>query len=119
MGLTYVKLTVKRNKGAKGQAVLEFLVDSGAYMTVAPARVLRKLGIEPDEEHSFFLANGEEIKRKVGEAYFIYGDHKATAKVIFGEEGDSNLMGVLTLEALGFALDPLKRELKPVRMVLM
>jgi hypothetical protein len=40
------------------------------------------------------------------------------ADVIFGEEGDSTLLGALTLEALGLALDPLRRELKPLPMLL-
>jgi hypothetical protein len=31
--------------------------------------------------------------------------------VIFGEPGDSTLLGALTLEALGLVLDPLKRDL--------
>lgn len=38
--------------------------------------------------------------------------------MIFGEEGDSVLLGTFTLEVLGLALDPLKRELKPLPMVL-
>jgi len=119
MAMTYVKLTVRRNKRAKRCVKLEFLVDSGAAFTVVPASVLKGLGVEADEQHSFFLANGEEIKRKVGEAYFQYQGRSGTAKVIFGQKGDSNLLGALTLEALGLILDPLKRELKPLPMLLM
>jgi len=40
------------------------------------------------------------------------------ADVIFGEEGDSTLLGTFTLEALGLSLDPLRRELKPLPMIL-
>ena len=40
------------------------------------------------------------------------------ADVIFGEEGDSTLQGAFTLEALGLSLDPLRRELKPLPMLL-
>jgi len=40
------------------------------------------------------------------------------ADVIFGEEGDSRLLGSFTLEALGLSLDPLRRELKPLTMLL-
>jgi len=40
------------------------------------------------------------------------------ADVIFGQEDDSTLLGVLTLEALGLVLDPLKRQLKPLPMVI-
>ena len=38
--------------------------------------------------------------------------------MIFGEKGDSNLLGAFTLEALGLSLDPLRRELKPLPMIL-
>ena len=38
--------------------------------------------------------------------------------MIFGEEGDSSLLGAFTLEALGLTLDPLKRELRPLPMIL-
>ena len=38
--------------------------------------------------------------------------------VIFGEKRDANRLGALTLEALGLAPDPLKRELKPLPMML-
>ncbi|MFI5351646.1 MAG: hypothetical protein ACHQZS_01700 [Candidatus Binatales bacterium] len=38
--------------------------------------------------------------------------------MIFGEPGDSQLLGALTLEALGLSLDPLRRELKPLPMIL-
>jgi hypothetical protein len=40
------------------------------------------------------------------------------ADVIFGEKGDSTLLGAMSLEALGLALDPLKRELRPLPMIL-
>jgi hypothetical protein len=38
--------------------------------------------------------------------------------VIFGEETDEPLLGATTLESLGLMLDPFKRELYPMRMML-
>jgi hypothetical protein len=38
--------------------------------------------------------------------------------VICGEEAESMLLGAFTLEALGLSLDPLRRELKPLPMIL-
>jgi len=35
-----------------------------------------------------------------------------------GEEGDEALLGVVTLEILGLIFDPFKRELRPIRMLL-
>ena len=40
------------------------------------------------------------------------------APVIFGEEGDEPLLGATTLESLGLILDPFKRRLIPMRMML-
>ena len=38
--------------------------------------------------------------------------------MIFGEEGDSQLLGAFTLEALGLSLDSLRRELRELPMIL-
>ena len=83
-----------------------------------PSRVLRKLGIKPLATQEFRLADGSTIIRKKGIALFRYQDRVGGADVIFGEAGDSLLLGAFTLEALGLALDPLRRELKPLPMVL-
>lgn len=97
---------------------VEFLIDSGAVYSVVPTPVLEGLGIKPLIEQEFRLANGEAIRRKKGVALFRYEDKIGGADVIFGEPGDSQLLGAFTLEALGLALDPLRRELKPLPMVL-
>ncbi|RIK78764.1 MAG: aspartyl protease [Planctomycetota bacterium] len=94
------------------------MVDSGAIYTVAPGEVLEDLGIQPLSEEIFWLANGEKLTRKRGIGYFRYGDRVGGADVVFGEEGDANLLGATTLESLGLALDPLKRELKPMRLII-
>jgi len=55
---------------------------------------------------------------KKGVAVFKQGERAGGADVIFGEEGDSNLLGAFTLEALGLSLEPLRRELKPLPLIL-
>jgi hypothetical protein len=47
-----------------------------------------------------------------------YEEKIGGADFIFGEEGDSLLPGAFTPEALGLALDPLRRELKTLPMIL-
>jgi hypothetical protein len=64
------------------------------------------------------LADGSKIVRKNGIALFKRGERVGGADVIFGAEGDSTLLGAFTLEALGLSLDPLRRELKPLPMML-
>jgi hypothetical protein len=43
---------------------------------------------------------------------------RRASPVIFGVRGDSPLLGVVTLEALGYVLDPFRRELRPLKMIL-
>jgi aspartyl protease family protein len=111
MGMTKVGLQVKNPRDPRKKFEGEFLVDSGATFTVVPAAVLRKLGIKPQGEERFVLADGKIIKRQVGNALYEYEGTERAAPVMFGEKGDSLLLGMFTLEALGLSLDPLKREL--------
>jgi len=118
VGITYLEVDIGNPADISKTLSVEFMVDSGAIYTVAPAAVLDELGIEPITESIFWLANGEKIVHKRGGAYFQYGDKVGIADVVFGEEGDSNLLGATTLESLGLALDPFKRELKPMPMII-
>ncbi|HXF75117.1 MAG TPA: hypothetical protein VNN13_03415 [Methylomirabilota bacterium] len=56
--------------------------------------------------------------RKKGIALFKYGERVGVADAIFGEAEDSVLLGAFTPEALGLVLDPLRREPKPLPMIL-
>ena len=118
MGLTVLSIEVANPADLKKRETIEFLIDSGAIYSVVPARVLRRLGIKPLSRDEFRLADGSTIERRKGVAVFRYGPRVGGADVIFGEPGDSVLLGALTLEALGLSLDPLRRELRELPMVL-
>lgn len=118
MGLTYLEVEVAGPATPDNTEPVEFLVDSGAVYSVVPASILERLGIKPLDEQVFRLADGTKVVRRKGVAVFRYGDLIGGADVIFGEGGDSKVMGATTLESLGLVLDPLKRELRPLPMVL-
>lgn len=118
MGLTTLELEVANPARPRIAERLEFLIDSGAIYSVVPTPVLRRLGIKPLSTEVFRLADGSKITRKKGVALFRYGKRVGGADVIFGQPSDSLLLGALTLEALGLSLDPLRRELRPVPMIL-
>lgn len=119
MGLTNVEVTVRNPARPKRQITGKFLVDSGAAYSVMPTKVLKKLQIKPTSKRKFILANGETAEWAVGDASFRLGDQSAAAPVIFGDKDDIFLLGVTTLENLGLILDPIRRELKPLPMLLM
>lgn len=118
MGITYVQLEIA-NVASRDQLVtVECMVDSGAIYTVIQRSVLEALKVEPIAEETFFLANGDKLVRQRGGISVKYEEKQGYADVIFGEEGDSNLLGATTLESLGLALDPLRRELKPMQLII-
>jgi predicted aspartyl protease len=118
MGLTVLELQVGNPAAPETTEPVEFLVDSGAIYSVVPTSLLERLGIRPLTEEAFRLADGTTIRRQKGIALFKYGDRIGGGDVIFGEDGDATLLGRLTLEALGLTLDPLRRELKPLPLIL-
>src|SRR6266571_2313951 len=118
MGPTNQKLLVKESHRARRKATVKFLIDSGAVYSLVPAPTLKKLGIRPHRKVDFALADGTTITRQVGDAYFEFQGEGGAAPVIFGEKGDEPLLGATTLESIGLVLDPFKRRLIPMRMLL-
>ena len=118
MGLIVLEIEVGNPAHPEVTEKVDFLIDSGTIYSVVPTPILDKLGIKPLAEEEFRLANGTKVVRKKGIALFRYGERVGGADVIFGQEGDHKLLGAFTLEALGLVLDPLKRELKPLPMLL-
>ena len=113
MGLVYIDGVVKHS----GKSInVRFLVDSGAKYTVLAREVWTSLGLEPLGEMDFILADGTVTRRRISEALLeLPGYGERHTPVVLGEEGDQNLLGVVTLEIFGLVLDPFKRELRPVR----
>jgi predicted aspartyl protease len=118
MGLTHLVIEIGNPSDPDTTETVELLVDSGAIFSVVPANLLERLRIRPHTEQEFRLADGSRITRKRGGALFKYGERTGVADVVFGEPNDSLLLGAFTLEALGLALDPLRRELREIPMIL-
>ena len=116
MGLVYVDAVVKH----KGKSVpVRLLVDSGATYTVLTKSVWEYLGLEPLGEAEFVLADGSIVRRRISEALIeLLGYGERHTPVVLGESEDENLLGVVTLEIFGLVLDPFKRILRPMRLLL-
>jgi len=117
MGLTYLTIRVSNPGNKKRIFKRRFLIDSGAVYSVIDSQVLKKMGIKPHSKREFILANGEVIKKEIGDAFFVYSGQKASAPVVFGDK-NIFLLGATTLENLGLILNPLDRRLLPLPMVI-
>jgi len=117
MGLTVLTIEVANPRNPEKREPVEFLVDSGALYSFGPRDVLERLGIAAHSKQRFRLADGSTIDRDRGDALFFYKGRQGAAPVIFAERGDATLLGAVTLESLGFALDAVRRDLLPLPMV--
>ena len=118
MGLTNVEAEVANPLDSARHTTVGFLVDSGAVYSVIPRAELEQLGIEVTGERTFFLANGQPVRRQVGEARITFQGQTATCVVLFGEPDDTTLLGVTTLENLGLIFDPLRQKIMPLPMLI-
>ena len=119
MGVTYVSATISNPRNPGGEkATFAFLVDTGAIYSVLPASVLDALAVPRLKRQRFTLADGTQQEWDVGEAFFELGADVGTSQVIFGPEGATPLLGALTLESLGLMVNPVTRELLPMRLML-
>ena len=118
MGVTYIPARLRRPDGRGPARNVRFLVDSGAIYSVLPEEIWRALRLKAEREVEFTLADGTPIERGVSECRFEIRGEAATSPVVLGQENDGALLGAVTLETLGFMLNPLTREILPMRMAL-
>ena len=90
------------------------MVDTGAVYTVLPASVLEGLGVEPRENRGFVLADGHRVERGFGHTWMRLDGKEDMSPVVFWDEGSAPLLGAVTLEIFGLAVDPVNGRLVPV-----
>jgi predicted aspartyl protease len=111
MGEVHVEIVVVNPRtGARSQAITA-LAGAGATLTVIPAELLRRLGIQKVRTVSLVLADGRRVEREVGDEAVAVNGESVPCRVIFGESGDAVLLGLAALEQAGFAVDPVQRRL--------
>lgn len=112
MGILYQEIEIGDPAGIRFQA-LEAVVDTGASYTVVPTSVLTDLGIQPHRRMGFRLADGTRVERDVGAATIRVMGQQETNLVVFGSDDGTVLLGVVALETLALAVDPLGQRLVP------
>ncbi|MBI4701155.1 MAG: retroviral-like aspartic protease family protein [Deltaproteobacteria bacterium] len=112
MGLTRVTVSLRAALGARRSYRAQFLVDTGATDSLAPASALRRAGIRRAGRTSYELANGQPAEYDFGLAVIEFMGDVTAGRVIFGPEGAEPILGVTALESVGIAVDPRTRALR-------
>lgn len=116
MVITHIEGIVKGPTGK--QAQVRFLVDSGATYSLLSLEQWKAIELSPKRSMEFSLADGTTIKRQVSECFVSLPQGEGHTPVILGEDGDTPLLGVVTLEILGLVFNPFNRTLQPMRSML-
>jgi len=111
MGLTHVAVTI-RNAGSEDSFTANFLVDTGALDSLAPASELKRMGITPSGKRKYELANGEIAEYEFAWAEFSFLDDTISSRIIFGPDNAEPILGVLALESVGLVVDPVTHTLR-------
>jgi predicted aspartyl protease len=115
VGLTYVEGVVTGPAGAS--RTVRFMVDSGAKYSLLPRDDWHAIGLAPKRRMTFALADGTLIERDASECHVALPQGDGHTPVILGEADDEALLGAVTLEILGFVLNPFNRTLQPARLL--
>ena len=112
MGLIHAKAAVRNP--AEPSRVWEgtFLVDTGATDCLVPRPHLEGIGLRPEGQRVYGLADGSEVRMDVTVGRIEFMDTFVGATIVFGEPDAEPLLGATALESLGIEVDPLNQTLK-------
>lgn len=116
MGTLQIEVEIGNAAGTQFETV-EVMVDTGATFTQVPAELLRRLGVEVGERAPVRLGDGRLSLDEVGDTYIRLAGKTFITPVIFGREGEPNLLGVIALERALLAVDPVGQRLVPVEAI--
>ena len=114
MGLTHVVVMIG-DLGSDDLYDAEFLVDTGAFDSMAPASELKRVGVKPVGKRIYELASGELQEYEYGLAKLRFMDEITSTDIIFGPENTKPILGVAALENVGFIVDPKNQTIRKLR----
>ena len=113
MGTVTVTIEVGDPQGRNFREV-ELEVDTGSTFTALPREMLHELGVPVNRTAQSRLADGTVQAVELGQTAIRLAGNQFTTTVIFAEEDEPSLLGVVTLEQALLAVDPVNNELVPV-----
>ena len=96
---------------------LEVIVDTGSTFTAVPRTLLQRLEVPVERSLPSETADGRIVPVDVGETTIRLEGIQFHTPVIFAEEGEPSLLGVVALEQAALAVDPLAGRLLPANLL--
>ena len=112
MGVPHVDVTIRNPSEPERSWKGPFLVDTGAIDSLVPRPCLEAIGIEPEGQRVYELADGSEVEMDVAVARIEFMGEFVGGTLIFGDADAEPLLGVTALESVGVEIDPQNQRLK-------
>lgn len=116
MGTVKTTIEVGGQQGLTFEA-LEVTVDTGSTYTAVPRAMLQRLGVLVERSLPSETADCRIVPVDVGEATIRLEGLQFHTPVIFAEENEPSLLGVVSLEQAALAVDPLWGRLIPTNLL--
>ena len=106
MGATHVTAAIRNL--AEPDQVWEglYLVDTGATDCLVPRQYLETIGLAPQGQRTYSMADGGEIRMDIAAAQVEFMGEIVGATIVFGDADAEPLLGVTALESVGIEVDP-------------
>jgi|SRR5437870_7618962 len=112
MGTFYTSCQLESLDRRKSVEIPKLLVDTGSEFTWTSEETLKQLEIAREKKnHSFIMANGQQVTRTIGFAIIRIRDAFTVDEVVFAEPGDLQLLGARSLEGLNLRVDSRAKKL--------
>ena len=112
MGVTYTDVTIRNPADRTRSWEGRFLIDTGATDSLVPRQHLEEIGLVPESQRTYVLADGSEITMEIAVVRIEMMGEVVGGTVLFGDTNAEPLLGVTALESLGIEVDPLHQQLK-------
>ena len=112
MELTHVTVRLRSLGSQNGTYEADFLVDTGATDSFAPASELTRAGVQPVGRTVYELANVAVEEYPFGLVEITFMGEITAGRAIFGPDNAEPILGVTALESVGITVDPATRTLK-------
>ena len=116
MGTITVTIQVGDQQGDQFEE-LDIIVDTGSTYTAVPRAILERLGVSIQRSLPSETADGRIVPVDVGETTVRLEGLQFHTPVIFAEENEPTLLGMVTLGEAALAIDPVAGRLIPTHLL--
>ena len=112
MGETWVTALIRNPAEPERTWRGTFLADTGAVDCLVPRSYLESIGLRPEGQRVYTLADGSEITMDITGARIELMGEVVWATIVMADEDADPLLGLTAMESAGVAVEPLNETLR-------